>query len=92
MELSRKDTRSIKRQIKDWDNISPNREYFLELFRVSKNQIIFGANNKNAKFTNGQIIEIRKSKNTITEIAKQYNVAMATIRRIKSNHIYKDII
>jgi len=40
----RKDTRSRKRQIKDWDNISPNREYFLELFRVSKNQIIFGAN------------------------------------------------
>jgi site-specific DNA-methyltransferase (adenine-specific) len=29
---------------KDWDNETPNKEYFDELFRVSKNQIIWGAN------------------------------------------------
>ena len=29
---------------KNWDNSSPNKEYFVELKRVSKNQIIFGAN------------------------------------------------
>jgi site-specific DNA-methyltransferase (adenine-specific) len=29
---------------KDWDNETPNQEYFDELFRVSKNQIIWGAN------------------------------------------------
>jgi site-specific DNA-methyltransferase (adenine-specific) len=29
---------------KDWDNKAPNKEYFTELKRVSKNQIIFGAN------------------------------------------------
>jgi site-specific DNA-methyltransferase (adenine-specific) len=29
---------------KDWDNSIPNKEYFEELFRVSKNQIIWGAN------------------------------------------------
>ena len=29
---------------KSWDSNSPNREYFDELIRVSKNQIIFGAN------------------------------------------------
>jgi len=29
---------------KDWDNKAPNMEYFKELKRVSKNQIIFGAN------------------------------------------------
>lgn len=29
---------------KGWDANSPNREYFNELFRVSKNQIIWGAN------------------------------------------------
>ena len=29
---------------KDWDNQIPNVEYFEELFRVSKNQIIWGAN------------------------------------------------
>ena len=28
----------------DWDNARPTKEYFTELFRVSKNQIIFGAN------------------------------------------------
>ena len=30
--------------IKDWDNKTPNELYFDELFRVSKNQIIWGAN------------------------------------------------
>jgi len=29
---------------KEWDNTTPNQEYFDELFRVSKNQIIWGAN------------------------------------------------
>jgi site-specific DNA-methyltransferase (adenine-specific) len=28
----------------DWDNTPPQYEYFLELFRVSKNQIVWGAN------------------------------------------------
>ena len=31
-------------EIKDWDKNPPNKEYFIELQRVSKNQIIFGAN------------------------------------------------
>jgi site-specific DNA-methyltransferase (adenine-specific) len=30
--------------IKNWDNSSPDKEYFEELIRVSKNQIIWGAN------------------------------------------------
>jgi len=29
---------------KEWDNAIPNEEYFKELFRVSKNQIIWGGN------------------------------------------------
>ena len=29
---------------KNWDNSIPTKEYFLELFRVSKNQIIWGGN------------------------------------------------
>jgi site-specific DNA-methyltransferase (adenine-specific) len=29
---------------KDWDKYSPNDEYFEELFRISKNQIIWGGN------------------------------------------------
>ena len=31
-------------QKKDWDNAIPTKEYFVELFRVSKNQIIWGGN------------------------------------------------
>ena len=30
--------------LKDWDSETPDQEYFDELFRVSKNQIIWGAN------------------------------------------------
>ena len=30
---------------KIWNNTKPSKEYFKELFRVSKNQIIWGANN-----------------------------------------------
>ena len=33
-----------KHELKDWDNEAPNKEYFKELFRVSKNQIVWGAN------------------------------------------------
>jgi site-specific DNA-methyltransferase (adenine-specific) len=33
-----------KYQKKEWDNEIPNKEYFDELFRVSKNQIIWGGN------------------------------------------------
>ena len=29
---------------KDWDFEKPNKKYFSELFRISKNQIVFGAN------------------------------------------------
>jgi site-specific DNA-methyltransferase (adenine-specific) len=28
----------------EWDNFSPDKEYFVELIRISKNQIIWGAN------------------------------------------------
>ena len=40
----KKDTRSKKRVIKKWDNTTPLSDYWMELFRVSKNQIVFGAN------------------------------------------------
>lgn len=36
-------SKKYKRKIIDWD-IAPSKEYFIELFRVSKNQIIFGGN------------------------------------------------
>lgn len=39
----RKNKRVAKREDKNWD-VVPTKEYFDELFRVSKNQIIWGAN------------------------------------------------
>lgn len=35
---------NIKHKTKYWDNAIPTKEYFNELFRVSKNQIIWGGN------------------------------------------------
>ena len=40
----KKDTRSKKRTVKKWDSETPTAEYFEQLFRISKNQIIWGAN------------------------------------------------
>jgi len=41
---------STKFKSKEWDKEPPKSEYFKELFRVSKNQIIFGANHFIDKF------------------------------------------
>jgi site-specific DNA-methyltransferase (adenine-specific) len=40
----KKDTKSKKRIIKKWDNETPSKYYWDELFRVSQNQIVCGAN------------------------------------------------
>ena len=40
----KKHNNKIVHKDKDWDNSIPNKEYFKELKRVSKNQIIWGAN------------------------------------------------
>ena len=39
-----KATKATRYTAKNWDNKAPNKQYFQELKRVSKNQIIFGAN------------------------------------------------
>lgn len=39
-----KTSRFKKWERKDWDNEIPSKEYFKELFRISKNQIIWGGN------------------------------------------------
>ena len=41
---------------KDWDNAIPSKEYFTELFRVSKNQIIWGGNYFELPLNNNWII------------------------------------
>src|SRR5690554_179071 len=37
-------TKSTEYTTKNWDSSPPDKQYFLELIRVSKHQIIFGAN------------------------------------------------
>ena len=45
-----------KHKKKDWDSCSPPKEYFDELFRVSKNQIIWGFNHFMDKLPNTKAI------------------------------------
>jgi len=44
MNMGRQKGKSKKHSEKKWDDSIPNEEYFKELFRVSKNQIIWGGN------------------------------------------------
>lgn len=44
MNMGRKKGKRKKHDDKHWDNATPNDKYFKELFRVSKNQIIWGGN------------------------------------------------
>lgn len=44
MNIGLKKGQKKKREQKEWDRQTPNNDYFLELFRVSKNQIIWGGN------------------------------------------------
>lgn len=41
---------------KQWDNAPAGKDYFTELFRVSKNQIIWGCNYYSSNFGSGRII------------------------------------
>lgn len=42
---------------KKWDISAPSPEFFRELFRVSKNQIIWGANHFSQKIANGMLLQ-----------------------------------
>lgn len=48
--------RLIKHAVKNWDDKTPDNKYFLELFRVSKKQIIWGGNYFKLPLTNGWIV------------------------------------
>jgi len=47
---SRGATKTLSHKSKDWDSASPDFEYFMQLKRVSKNQIIWGVNHFANKF------------------------------------------
>jgi site-specific DNA-methyltransferase (adenine-specific) len=48
-------TKKTNYKKKDWDSEVPNKDYFNELIRVSKNQIIWGVNNFYFNFSSGRI-------------------------------------
>lgn len=50
--------RKNRRYVGNWDNNTPDKKYFEELFRISENQIIFGGNHvtQYLKPTNGWIV------------------------------------
>ena len=56
-------------RLKDW-NDKPTSEYFEELFRVSKNQIIWGANNFNLPTHKGYVVWRKRS------ISEKFNMSM----------------
>lgn len=51
-----------------------------------------GEFNKLAKFNANDILMIRKSEKTITELSKELNVSLAILSRIKSFKSYKNVI
>ena len=58
-----------KGRLKDWNN-KPTKEYFDELFRVSKNQIIWGANNFTLPEHKGYVVWRKRS------ISEKFNMSM----------------
>jgi site-specific DNA-methyltransferase (adenine-specific) len=71
---------------KDWDNEVPNYEYWNELFRVSKNQIVFGANHFIEKINKNSSCWIVWDKDTSGDYADcelAWTSFKTSIRRIK---------
>lgn len=63
--------REPKHKAKGWDNEVPNKEYFIELLRASKNVIIFGANHfiENIPKSNSSCWIVWDKKNGNTDFA-----------------------
>lgn len=53
-----------KHKKQTWDNAIPNEEYFAELKRVSKNQIIWGGNYFNLEPSQGFLKDFSKKSNS----------------------------
>ena len=61
-----------KHKKKNWDNKTPTSEYFEELFRVSKNQIIWGGNYFNLPKTQGFFIWDKKQPHNFSLAMVEY--------------------
>ena len=74
---------------KNWDNNIPNREYFDELFRVSKNQIIWGGNYmvEHLKPSMGWIFWDKGQNLTMSDGELAYTSFNRALRRIIINRV-----
>ena len=72
---------------KDWDNAAPNKEYFTQLKRVSKNQIIWGANHFISKIPFDSscwiVWDKDNNKNDFADCELAYTSFSTAVRKIK---------
>jgi len=76
-----------KYENKGWDNYPPKKEYFSNLFRVSKNQIIWGANyfTENIKPSMGWIYWDKGQKLTMSDGELAYTSFQRALRSVTIN-------
>ena len=83
----------IKHIEKEWDNATPTAEYFTELFRVSKNQIIWGGNYFIEHLKNTRCFLVWNKENGTNNMAdcELAWTSFNTSVRMYSGHIFKGI-
>ena len=85
--------KKVKHKTKDWDNAIPTAEYFAELFRVSKNQIIWGGNYFIEHLKNTRCFIVWNKENGTNNMA-DCELAWASFEtsvRMYNGHIFKGI-
>jgi site-specific DNA-methyltransferase (adenine-specific) len=85
--------KKVKHKTKDWDNAIPTAEYFSELFRVSKNQIIWGGNYFIEHLKNTRCFIVWNKENGTNNMA-DCELAWASFEtsvRMYNGHIFKGI-
>ncbi len=85
--------KKVKHKTKDWDNAIPTDEYFAELFRVSKNQIIWGGNYFIEHLKNTRCFIVWNKENGTNNMAdcELAWTSFETSVRMYNGHIFKGI-
>ena len=85
--------KKVKHKKKDWDNAIPTSEYFSELFRVSKNQIIWGGNYFIEHLKNTRCFIVWNKENGTNNMAdcELAWTSFETSVRMYNGHIFKGI-
>jgi len=85
--------KKVKHKTKDWDNTTPTAGYFAELFRVSKNQIIWGGNYFIEHLNNTRCFIVWNKENGTNNMAdcELAWTSFETSVRMYSGHIFKGI-